>query len=104
MRREDVSSWAMISIVFTFGAPVIEAGGKIAWNMSLRLAEVLASMVEVICHTVGYFSTANRCGTVTLPATATRPRSWRTMSTIITFSARSFSEVRSASACAWSSV
>ena len=98
MRLGDGSSWAMISIVLTFGAPVIEAGGNRARKMSLRLALVLASMMEVICHTVGYFSTLNRRGTSTLPGSATRPKSLRTISTIMTFSARSFSEARSATA------
>ena len=74
----------MISIVLTFGAPVIEAGGNRARNVSVRLALVLASMVEVICHTVGYFSTVNRRDTLTLPISATRPKSFLTMSTIIT--------------------
>src|SRR5664279_3264701 len=92
MRLGEGSSWAMISIVLTFGAPVTDAGGKRARNVSLRLAVALALMVEVICHTVGYFSTVNKRGTLTLPGSATRPKSFRTISTIITFSARSFSE------------
>ena len=54
--------------------------------------------VEVICHTVGWRSTSNSDGTCTEPTSATRPRSLRSMSTIIMFPACSFSEMRNSSA------
>ena len=50
--------------------------------------------------TVANDSTARSEGTATLPVSHTRPRSWRTRSTIITFSARSFSERASSRASA----
>ena len=55
--------------------------------------------VEVICHCSGYRSTSNSDVALDrLPVAAMRPRSLRTMSTIITFSARFFADWRSASA------
>ncbi len=94
-----------MSIVATFGAPVIEALGNSAskTDRSEVLGAVRAVTVEVSCQTVSYFSALNRTGVSTDPTTATLPRSLRTMSTIITFSARSFSDANNASRCSSSS-
>jgi hypothetical protein len=94
----------MISMARAFGAPVIDAGGNRARMMPATGAWVRPVTVEVICHTVGWRSTAKREGTRTLPASAMRPMSLRTMSTIITFSARFFSHAcrrAAASSSAW---
>ncbi|MEZ5229867.1 MAG: hypothetical protein R2710_25355 [Acidimicrobiales bacterium] len=40
-------------MVRTFGAPVIDAGGKLAANTSGSVAEDVAVTVEVRCITVG---------------------------------------------------
>ena len=53
-----------------------------------------AETVEVSCHTVSYRSRSNTSPQSTDPGTATRPRSLRSRSTIIAFSARSFTEPR----------
>ena len=84
----------MISIVRTFGAPVTDPHGNVAAKMSNRLTSgrVSAATVEVICQTVSSRSTSNSRSTWTLPNRATRPRSLRSRSTIITFSARSLPE------------
>jgi hypothetical protein len=80
------------------GVPVIEAGGKVASSN----AEVGSSMgtcadtVDTRCHTPGAGRTTSNSGTVTDPVTATRPRSLRTRSTIMTFSATSLLDSRSA--------
>ena len=87
-------------MVRTFGAPVIEAQGKSAARISGTARWVRASTVEVICSTVGYRSTSNRRGVETDPGTATRPRSLRTMSTIIRFSARFLGDAPSQRHCA----
>ena len=79
-------------MVRIFGAPVTEAKGKRAAMISATDAPVLASTVEVIWNTVGWRSTSNLPVTVTVPFRATRPTSLRTMSTIMAFSARSFSD------------
>ena len=50
-----------------------------------------ARTVETRWTRPGCCSTSHSAGTLTLPTSATRPRSLRTRSTIITFSARSFS-------------
>ena len=95
----------MIRIVRTFGAPVTEPLGNSApktWS-SVVPGRRSASTVEVSCHTVSYRSASNTRETRTEPGTATRPRSFRTRSTIIAFSARSFSEETSRSAAASSS-
>ena len=93
----------MIAIVRGFGAPVTEAGGKSAPRIPASPARVLARTVEVICQSVGYFSTSQIEATSTDPVSAMRPQSFRTISTIITFSARSFVEARSDAARARSS-
>ena len=70
----------------------MEAPGKTDRMMFARLEPGWSSPVTVltICHTVRYGSTAYSVGTRMLPARHTRPRSLRTMSTIMRFSARSF--------------
>src|SRR5690606_41466376 len=89
----------MIDIVATLGAPVMEAHGNSAANTSASdvAGRGRAVTVDVSCHTVSYFSVVKRAGTRTDPVAAIRPRSFRTMSTIMTFSARCFSERRSQS-------
>ncbi len=84
----------MIAIVDTLGAPVIDAHGNSASNTSFKDVPTVgsASTVEVNCQTVSYFSVVNKAGTLTVPTLEIRPRSLRTISTIIRFSARSFSE------------
>ena len=57
----------MIFIVLTFGAPVMDAQGKSAAKISVSEASVFARTVDVICQSVGYFSTVNNSGTWTLP-------------------------------------
>ena len=81
-------------MVDTLGAPVIEAQGNNALKTSVKEVPGTgsASTVEVSCQTVSYFSVVKRAGTLTVPTRAIRPRSLRTMSTIMRFSARSFSE------------
>ena len=93
----------MICIVPTLGAPVTDADGNSAARISSRGAVVRAVTEEVICQTFEYGSSVNSAGTSTLPNAATRPRSFRTMSTTITFSARSFADRARSSACARSS-
>ena len=83
---------ATIKARYYFGAPVTEAHGKIASKIWSRLAVVFASTEEICCHTVGNPLTENMCLVTTVPGSAIRPRSFLTISTIIRFSARSFSE------------
>ncbi len=77
-----------------FGAPVTEAAGKSARKTSASPAPGSGSpaAAELICQTVGRRSTAHSSGTSTVPGRHTRLRSFRAMSRIIRFSARSFSE------------
>ncbi len=79
-------------MVRILGAPVTDADGNVAANTSASGAVERAVTEEVICQTLGYRSSVKSAGTWTDPTSATRPRSLRTMSTIITFSARSFGE------------
>ncbi len=72
MRRGDVSSFAMISIVRRFGAPVMEAGGNAAGEFDPAVAFVRAVTVEVNCHTVGYLSAWHSDATCTLPGSSAR--------------------------------
>ena len=51
--RGVVSSSAMILIVLTFGAPVMDAHGKSALKISVSDALVFALTVDVICQSVG---------------------------------------------------
>ena len=81
-------------IVETFGAPVTDPHGKSARNTSTREASPRrsAATVDVSCHTVSYRSAEKTSVQVTLPARANRPRSLRSRSTIMAFSARSFTD------------
>ena len=100
--RGVVSISAMIPMVLTFGAPVIDAHGKSAARTPSSDPGTRAVTVDVICRTVGNFSISHRRGTCTVPISATLPMSLRIMSTIMRFSARFFSESRSHAAL-WSS-
>ncbi len=74
-----------------FGAPVTEPDGNSAANTSTSDVPGRGAAVtsEVSCHSVGYGSARSSRGTRTEPTCATRDRSLRSRSTIITFSARS---------------
>ncbi len=80
----------MISMVRSFGAPVIEPPGKQARTASITLtsARSCPRIVETSWCTVSYVSVTMSLGTCTLPTSQTRPRSLRTRSTIMRFSAR----------------
>ena len=84
----------MIPIVETFGAPVTEPQGNSARKTSTSEASERRSPAtpEVSCQTVSKRSGAKTSPQVTVPSCATRPRSLRSRSTIIAFSARSFTE------------
>jgi hypothetical protein len=80
------------------GVPVTEAGGKAASsNADVGSSTgTRADTVDTRCQTPGARRTTNSSGTVTVPTMATRPRSLRTRSTIMMFSATSFADARSA--------
>ena len=65
----------------------------------------VAATVDTRCHTPGAARTVSSSGTVTVPVSATRPRSLRTRSTIMMFSATSLADAsssaggRAAAAC-----
>src|ERR1041384_5027226 len=86
----------MISILRIFGAPVIEPQGNNAVIKSARLVlgRKVDWTVDIICQTVGNRSSSNNDDTHTLPGIETFPRSLRSRSTIITFSALSFVDSR----------
>ncbi len=98
--RRCGSSSSIISMARIFGAPVMEPPGKQARSRSLACSEAgrRARMVLTRWCTAGKGSTTNSAGTLTDPGAATRPISLRNRSTIIKFSARSFSDCASASA------
>ena len=81
-----------------FGVPVTDAGGKVASSSAAIgiSTATRAATVDTRCHTPGAGRTASSSGTVTVPVTATRPRSLRTRSTIMMFSATSLTDARSA--------
>ena len=83
--------------------PVTDAGGNVAASRAAvdSSSDTVARTVDTRCHTPGAACTASSSGTVTEPVSATRPRSLRTKSTIMMFSATSLTEARSAvgSAC-----
>ena len=85
----------MISMLLRLGAPVMLPQGKAARKMSAAVVPRLAcaSMRLVICHTLPKRDTLNGSGTRTLPVSAVLPKSLRSRSTIITFSARFFGSV-----------
>ncbi|EWS52474.1 hypothetical protein X551_04742 [Methylibium sp. T29] len=88
--RGVLSSPAISSIVWCLGAPVIEPQGNTARSTVGRSVPGASSAltVEVIWNTVACDSTSNSSGTFTEPVRAMRPRSLRSRSTIIRFSAR----------------
>src|SRR5947199_155639 len=83
----------MIRSALDLGAPVTEPGGNVASSSSRHPAPSRSSprTVETRWTRPGCSSTAHSAGTVTDPVAQTRPMSLRTRSTIITFSAWSFS-------------
>ena len=91
----------MISIVRFLGAPVIEPPGKQARMQSggsTSSRELAADGGDELVHRRVASRRRNSCGTCTVPTSQTTPRSLRSRSTIIRFSARSFSSSRSSSA------
>ncbi len=98
--RGPSSRSAITAIAASFGAPVTEPHGKSAANTSASPAPGRGRpvTVEVSCHTVGSRCSSNSRSTVTVPGSQTRPRSLRSRSTIIRFSARSLALANSASA------
>ncbi|AXY50989.1 hypothetical protein YT1_1553 [Rhodococcus ruber] len=78
------------------GQPVTDAGGNAASSNRAVSTPIRneAATVDTRCQTPGAGCTPSRSGTVTLPVSATRPRSLRTRSTIITFSATSLTDAR----------
>ena len=88
---------SMISIVRSFGAPVIEPGGKQARTQSGG-SDAPRAAGRGRSRRAGARSRRSRPpsapGTCTLPTSQTRPRSLRSRSTIIRFSARFFSSAR----------
>ena len=91
MPRACSSQSAISSCARIFGVPVTDAGGKVASRSAVLPTSSgrSAATVDTRCHTPGAPTTVSRSGTVTAPTRATRPRSLRTRSTIITFSATS---------------
>ncbi|MNK89234.1 hypothetical protein D3C87_1092370 [compost metagenome] len=77
-------------MVRRLGAPVIEPHGNSAAINAPKAVpgRAVAVTVEVIWSTRPNGCTTKRSGTATLPGWAMRPRSLRSRSTIITFSAR----------------
>ncbi len=90
------------SRALAFGVPVTDAGGNVASSTAAigSSAGTRADTVETRCHTPGAGRTASSSGTDTDPVRATRPRSLRTRSTIMMFSATSLTEARSAAGSA----
>ena len=81
--------FSMTSIARILGAPVMLPPGNEAASRSNGPSPGLRRPVTVVtrCCTAAVRSSRNRRGTRTLPGTHTRPRSLRSTSTIITFSA-----------------
>ena len=97
--RVAPSSELMTFIAASFGAPVTEPGGNRARTISPSPTpdRRSAATSETRCQTPACGRTSARASTFTEPKRATRPRSLRTRSTIITFSARSLVEEASSS-------
>ena len=98
-----VSSRRVISsIVESFGAPVIEPQGNIAPSTPARPVPGRGRerRRETSWNRVGYSSTPSSSVTSTLPGSLIRAMSLRSRSTIMTFSARSFSPAASISRAA----
>ena len=93
MPREQLSRESSSSIDLNFGAPVIEPPGNAALTQSTALIfdRFFPRIVLTMVWTVAYDSTSIRWGTCTEPGSQTRPRSFLRRSTIIKFSAWSFS-------------
>ena len=89
-------------VALDLGVPVIEPAGKQARTASIgtRPSRSWPRTVLTSWCTWAYVSTANRLGTSTLPISLTLPMSLRMRSTIIRFSARSFSLAASSAASA----
>ena len=89
----------MTASAASLGAPVTDPGGNVASRASAHPApgRIRPSTVLTRCTRPGCCSSANSDGTVTEPHSHTRPRSLRTRSTIMTFSARSLSSSDSSS-------
>lgn len=89
----------MISSVRSFGAPVIDPPGKQARTQSTASVPSRSrpSTVDTSWCTVAYVSVAMSRETRTVPVRQTRPRSLRSRSTIIRFSARVLASATSAS-------
>ncbi len=87
----------MTSSAASLGAPVTEPGGKVARSRSPSPTSSRSRPCtsETMCQTPACGRTSASAGTLTPPGTQTRPRSLRTRSTIITFSARSLADVSS---------
>ena len=92
MERGPFSSSSIISMARIFGAPVMEPPGKAARRalMELTSGASVPLTVETMWCSPGSVSILSNSETVTLPGRQTRPRSFRSRSTIITCSARSF--------------
>src|SRR6266545_1648229 len=103
--RRCGSRHSMISIARGFGAPVIEPPGNVARIRSGILTSGRRRPRTTLSRwcTFGRDRSARSKGMRTLPKSQTFPRSLRSRSTIITFSAASFSLPRSSSASARSS-
>ena len=84
----------MTRIAWILGAPVTEPGGKLARSRSESRASArsVPRTVETRCQTPGAGRGSLSAVTSTEPYSHTRPRSLRIRSTIITFSARSFTD------------
>src|SRR4029450_10016694 len=89
----------MWSSAASLGAPVTDPGGNVAATMSPQVVAGRSRPVTVDTRWTrpGWCSTAHRAGTATEPHSHTRPRSLRTRSTIMTFSARSLGRKEAAS-------
>ena len=103
--RRTGSRPSRISIARILGAPVIDPPGNDAARRSnaSRPSSSSPVTVETRCWTAAVRSRRQRRGTRTLPGRQTRPRSLRSTSTIMTFSARSLALARSSRASARSS-
>ena len=89
----------MISIARILGAPVMEPPGKqpAMRSHTSQSSRKVPTTVETRCSTVSNRSTSQRPVTRTVPGLQDREISFRSKSTIMTFSARSFSLVESSS-------
>ena len=94
--RGPASRASMMLNVRSLGAPVIEPPGKVARSTSMRSTSRRNVPTTVLTSwwTVLKDSTPMSTGTSTEPTLQTRPRSLRSRSTIIRFSARVFGSVR----------